>query len=149
MRIPRSNTATRKPSRGQRTIVIAPAVRLDRNYGEYSHFITTPNQEPSDQDASDTDSDESSSMRQIADSLNKAKNAGMHVVVLGNPIDGFVPNVYVPLVTAADNGRMQAQQIVSKLDLDAVSESNPKAIEVLLPNTDPSGQKQFVPSAGV
>lgn len=125
---------------GATTIVIAPAVRLDRNYGEYSHFITTPNQEPSDQDASDTDSDESSSMRQIADSLNKAKSAGMHVVVLGNPIDGFVPNVYVPLVTAADIGRMQAQQIVSKLDLDAVSESNPKAIEVLLPNTDPSGK---------
>ena len=35
---------------GATTIVIAPAVRLDRNYGEYSHFITTPNQEPSDQD---------------------------------------------------------------------------------------------------
>lgn len=129
-------SATQKAENSATTLIVAPAVSLDKTYGEYSHFITVSSQESSKQDSSSTKDVESTAIQTIASALNDAKKAGIHVIIIANPIDGFVPDVFVPLVTAEDIGRMQAQQVASKLDLDSATSTNPKAIEVLMPVAD-------------
>ena len=59
----------------------------------------------------------------------------MHIVLVSNTIDGFTPDVFVQCSTPEQIGELQANMLVSKLDLDKVSKGNPKAVEVLLPYT--------------
>ncbi|KFI62920.1 hypothetical protein [Bifidobacterium cuniculi] len=107
---------------GATTLVLAPAVAhhdLSRYYGDYVTAAT------SQEDAEALD--------RMADTLTLAREAGMRVVLLGNAVEGFTPDVQVPLVSARQIGQMQAEQLVSKLRLDSVSRGNPKYVEILVP----------------
>ncbi|NEG89622.1 hypothetical protein GFD25_06410 [Bifidobacterium aerophilum] len=122
------------------TLVVAPIADADdtvRQYGDYvSQSVTA------DDDATDTGSGTSSSrdaVSRLTSALNLARENGMHVVMLSDTVEGVQPDLYVRMSTAEQIGRIQAQKLVSKLDLDKVSADNPKNIEVLLPYTAESG----------
>lgn len=75
-------------------------------------------------------------------SLKLAKESGMHVVLMGNSIKGYKPDAFVRFSDAQAIGKLQAEKIVSKLELSKASKDNPKYIEVLMPYTavDESGE---------
>ena len=74
-------------------------------------------------------------MDRLVSSLKLAKESGMHVVLLGNSIEGYRPDAFVKFSDAQTIGKLQAEKMVSKLKLDKASKDNPKYIEVLLPYT--------------
>lgn len=71
----------------------------------------------------------------LVSSLKLAKESGMHVVLLGNSIEGYRPDAFAKFSDAQAIGRLQAEKIVAKLQLTKASKDNPKYIEVLLPYT--------------
>lgn len=148
------------------TLVVAPIYEADdaaQRYGDYvsRHIEWTSDTASDDADAADSsdssaaseatgpdgDADAGSTTSDTADyedsasrlvsALNLAQNSGMHVVLVSNTIDGFVPDVFVQMSTPEQIGTLQAEQLVSKLALDKASKDNPKSIEVLLPYSGP------------
>lgn len=142
------------------TLLVAPVVKADastRQYGDYvsQELSTKDTDEGSDSsDSSDasgsspgTSNDDSSTSEDSADttqseavdrlvsSLKLAKESGMHVVLMGNSIEGYKPDTFVKFSDAQSIGKLQAEKIVSKLELSKASKDNPKHIEVLLPYT--------------
>lgn len=141
------------------TLLVAPVVEADastRQYGDYiSQNLSTNDatdgeatsdgesseDDSSKDDSSNTESDSTASDEQaqavdrLVSSLKLAKESGMHVVLLGNSIEGYKPDAFVKFSDAQTIGKLQAEKMVSKLKLDKASKDNPKYIEVLLPYT--------------
>lgn len=114
------------------TLVIAPAVTSAPTAKYYSDLITQQIDMKSSA-TQDNDEQASTTIARLVNALQLARNHGMHVVVLATPIPNFTPDAFVSMTTARQIGKMQAQQLVSKLRLDTASKTNPKQIEVLLP----------------
>lgn len=137
------------------TLLVAPVVEADastRQYGDYvSQNLSTNDatdgeatsdgesseDDSSKDDSSNTESDSTASDEQaqavdrLVSSLKLAKESGMHVVLLGNSIEGYKPDAFVKFSDAQTIGKLQAEKMVSKLKLDKASKDNPKYIEVL------------------
>ena len=118
-----SSAATRS------TLIVAPAPRANVSSRQYGDYVT----QPVVKEAQDSERREAESRMRSA--LQLARKAGMHIVLVSNTIDGFTPDVFVQCSTPEQIGELQANMLVSKLDLDKVSKGNPKAVEVLLPYT--------------
>lgn len=87
-------------------------------------------------DSADTaDDTQAEAADRLVSSLKLAKESGMHVVLLGNSIEGYKPDAFVKFTDAQTIGKLQAEKVVSKLQLAKASKDNPKRIEVLLPYT--------------
>ena len=127
-----NSTSDDADSSDKTTLVVAPVAdttESDRQYGDYVSHAITWNGSSSDEDAQDY----AQSAERLVSALQLAQNEGMKVVLVSNTLQGFTPNVYVPMTTAEQIGQLQAKQLVSKLELDKTSSDNPKHIEVLLP----------------
>ena len=132
------------------TLLVAPVVEADastRQYGDYiSQNLSTNDatdgeatsdgesseDDSSKDDSSNTESDSTASDEQaqavdrLVSSLKLAKESGMHVVLLGNSIEGYKPDAFVKFSDAQTIGKLQAEKMVSKLKLDKASKDNPK-----------------------
>ena len=120
---------------GATTIIVAPVANPDattRQYGDYVRQDVTWNANAST-DESDEDRTRRESGERLADALTLARDSGMHVVLVSNQLQGFTPDLFVAFASPREIGRIQAQQLVRKLELDRTSADNPKYIEVLLP----------------
>lgn len=119
------------------TLIVAPVPENDdasRQYGDYVSHPITWNDDTSSPYYLDADVvAQRTSGERLASALQLAQDSGIHVIVLANPIQGFVPDAFVQIATAENIGEIQAEKLVSKLDLETVSAKNPKSIEVLLP----------------
>ncbi|MCI1211959.1 hypothetical protein [Bifidobacterium tibiigranuli] len=130
------------------TLIVAPVVQLgdaDTQYGDYaSHSVTwdaaggkSGGDDSTGTSGKSSADDSAATLRQAGDrlvsALKLARESGVHVIVLSNPIQGFTPDVFVQMSTAEQIGSLQAKLLASKLQLDKVSRDNPKSIEVLLP----------------
>lgn len=127
-----NSTSDDADSSDKTTLVVAPVAdttESDRQYGDYVSHAITWNGSSSDEDAQDY----AQSAERLVSALQLAQNEGMKVVLVSNTLQGFTPDVYVPMTTAEQIGQLQAKQLVSKLELDKTSSDNPKHIEVLLP----------------
>ena len=116
------------------TLVVAPVTASDavtRQYGDYVRQDVTWSEESNG--LNDTERTRRAAGERLANALSLAQESGMHVVLVSNQLQGFTPDLFVAFATARDIGRIQAQQLVSKLELDRTSADNPKNIEVLLP----------------
>ena len=74
--------------------------------------------------------------------LGAAQEAGVTVINLGSPIEGFTANVQGELSSPWLIGRLQALGIVNKLHLASTVENQPQAVEVLIPYNDESFAQQ-------
>lgn len=145
------------------TIIVAPALQsssVTRQYGDYTSHITNARTEGQLSDSSadrmgkkaDTTHDHSDSLadkdayQRLVSALQLAQKNGMHVVLLANDIHEIVPDLFVSMSTAEEIGRLQAQQLVSKLEFDKASANNPRYIEVLLPKEDSLAQAEELPT---
>lgn len=130
-------------SKSGTTLVVAPVTDLsesDRQYGDYAKHDITWDADAADEDAKD----HAQSAQRLVSALRLAQNEGMKVVLVSNTLQGYVPDVYAPMVTAEQIGQLQAKELVSKLELGKASSNDPKQIEVLLPydETDEHGSKE-------
>lgn len=107
------------------TLIIAPAIASSDVTRYYSDYVTVPTVEE------DTEIQES--FQRLSSALQLAQNAGMHVILIGQSIENFTPDVFICLATAQDIGKAQAQQLVSKLRLPSATADNPKHVEIILP----------------
>ncbi|NEG77500.1 hypothetical protein [Bifidobacterium avesanii] len=116
------------------TLIVAPVSNPDaitRQYGDYvRRDVTWSEQTTGETDAAKT---RRTAGERLVAALKLAKESGMHVVLVSNQLQGFTPDLFVAFGTAHEIGRIQAAQLVSKLELDRTSADNPKYIEVLLP----------------
>lgn len=71
--------------------------------------------------------------KRLATSLQLAKKAGVHVIIIARTVPGFQPDVLFHLSDAKSIGETQAATLVQKLALDRATQDNPRYIEVLLP----------------
>lgn len=71
--------------------------------------------------------------KRLATSLQLAKKAGVHVIMVARTVPGFQPDVLFHLSDAKSIGETQAATLVQKLALDRATQDNPRYIEVLLP----------------
>lgn len=138
------------------TLVVAPVAAADQVTRQYGDYVSWPLTWKTPAGSSGTSSPSASSSpgasgssnagnsasaqtaaagERLVSALKLARNNGMRVVLLSNPIQGYTPDVFVQLSTAEQIGAVQAQKLVSKLALDKASAQNPKTIEVLLPYT--------------
>ncbi|KFI51882.1 hypothetical protein [Bifidobacterium callitrichos] len=122
------------------TIIVAPVVDADPSTRQYGDYVTQPvdasdstDNGSSGSSAQNTDENEQDAYNRLDSALKLAKDAGMHVVLLSNGVDGFSPDAFVRFSTAEQIGALQATKLIAKLDLDKASKDNPKAIEVLIP----------------
>lgn len=101
------------------------------------------------QNSQQADSGHDTAAARLIAALKLAQNNGMHVVMLSNTLQGYAPDVYVRMATAALIGRVQATRLVSKLQLARASAENPKVIEILLPYSpdDTDAAQQFARQA--
>lgn len=111
-----------------RTLVVAPAVRTAESTKYYGDYATQTLESTTDDDAKTKEA-----LDRTVAALNRAKSAGVHVIVLSTRIPGFTPDAFVSICDAEQIGRMQAQQLVNKLELDKTSRDNPRRIEIMLP----------------
>ena len=137
------NGSEHSSSKGGTTLVVAPVADLsesDRQYGDYAGHDITWDSDASDEDAKDY----AQSAQRLVSALRLAQNEDMRVVLVSNTLQGYVPDVYVPMATAEQIGKLQARELVSKLELDKTSSNAPKQIEVLLPydETDEHGDEE-------
>ena len=116
------------PEAQSTTLVVAPAAPMTDTVKRYGDYVT---QSLAEENATDESLDES--LSRMTRALGLAKKAGMHVVVVATPLPRFTPDAFVSLCSAREIGRLQARQLVSKLQLDSASRYNPKYIEILLP----------------
>lgn len=126
------NGTEHSSTKAKTTLVVAPVAEMpesDRQYGDYARHDITWNSDASDED----EQDYAQSAQRLVSALQLAQNEGMKVVLISNTLQGYAPDVYVPMTTAEQIGQLQAKQLVSKLELDKTSSDNPKHIEVLLP----------------
>ncbi len=120
---------------GETTLIVAPCASTDKTVAQYGDYVTKPDT------SSDTGNDAAS--ERLSSALELAKKSGLHVIVLSNDISGVTPDVVVRMSTANMIGRLQAKQLVSKLQLGAASASNPKILEIMLP-VSPSSEESNV-----
>lgn len=123
------------------TLVVAPCASTDSTTTQYGDYVTTP------LDADDSSSTDTEADQRLASALTLARKSGMHVIVLSNDIGGFSPDAFVQMSTARSIGEIQAKQLVSKLQLDSASATNPKTIEVFLPVGSAKDEDQSVSMA--
>lgn len=137
-----------EPKASEITLVVAPAAQPDDSTSQYGNYageqIDLPDDTGDTDDANDAndanDSEQTDeqyhweqAVRRMSTTLDLAKEAGMHVILVSNTIEGFTPDAYVTLSDAERIGAVQASKLVDKLKLDTVSVDNPKSIELLLP----------------
>ncbi|MGO5288403.1 hypothetical protein [Pseudoscardovia suis] len=92
--------------------------------------------------SSSTDSADANAVYSLAHMLGAAQEAGVTVINLGSPIEGFTANVQGELSSPWLIGRLQALGIVNKLHLASTVENQPQAVEVLIPYNDESFAQQ-------
>ena len=142
------------------TLIVAPAAETQTSTRQYGDYVSqtsgtatdrTGSDEAGSTDASEStdtpesanasssdnasDSTDTESMPRMANALQLAKDSGMHVVLVANPVKDFTPDAFVELSTAERIGQIQASKLADKLQLDTISKDNPKAVEILLPYT--------------
>ncbi|KFI97386.1 hypothetical protein [Bifidobacterium stellenboschense] len=127
------------------TLIVAPAVSMDSSTRQYGDYVTRPQSESSSDtsqsgstgtDSTDTsagDEAQDDAYARLASALQLAQDSGMHVVLLANGVDDITSDAFVRFSTAEQIGRVQAQKLVTKLDLAKASKDNPKAVEVFIP----------------
>ena len=126
------NGTEHSSTKAKTTLVVAPVAEMpesDRQYGDYARHDITWNSDASDED----EQDYAQSAQRLVSALQLAQNEGMKVVLISNTLQGYAPDVYVPMTTAEQIGELQAKELVNKLELDKASSDAPKQIEVLLP----------------
>ena len=126
------NGTEHSSTKAKTTLVVAPVAEMpesDRQYGDYARHDITWNSDASDED----EQDYAQSAQRLVSALQLAQNEGMKVVLISNTLQGYAPDVYVPMTTAEQIGERQAKELVNKLELDKASSDAPKQIEVLLP----------------
>ena len=133
-----TDSAGADPDAQSMTLVVAPAAPMTDTVKRYGDYATQSLAQGADAEKNATDAPLDESLSRMSRALGLAKKAGMHVVVLATPLPGFTPDAFVSLCSAREIGRLQARQLVSKLQLDSVSRYNPKYIEILLPYTEDS-----------
>lgn len=133
-----TDSAGADPDAQSMTLIVAPAAPMTDTVKRYGDYATQSLAQGADAEKNTTDAPLDESLSRMSRALGLAKKAGMHVVVLATPLPGFTPDAFVSLCSAREIGRLQARQLVSKLQLDSVSRYNPKYIEILLPYTEDS-----------
>ena len=126
------NGTEHSSTKAKTTLVVAPVAEMpesDRQYGDYARHDITWNSDASDED----EQDYAQSAQRLVSALQLAQNEGMKVVLISNTLQGYAPDMYVPMTTAEQIGELQAKELVNKLELDKASSDAPKQIEVLLP----------------
>lgn len=109
------------------TLIVAPASQTNASSRQYGDYVTQPVVKGAQ------DSEQREAENRMRSALQLARKAGMHVVLVSNTVSGFTPDAFVQCSTPEQIGELQANMLVSKLDLGKVSRDNPKSIEVLLP----------------
>ncbi len=121
------------------TLIVAPALSTDSSTTQYGDYVTkasASNTANASSSSSSSDSEtKSTSIAQLKDSLQKAQNAGMRVILISQHVKGFTPDVFVNMSSAHQIGILQARQLVSKLKLNSSTSKNPVSIEILLPSS--------------
>lgn len=119
------------------TLIVAPVAVSDDASRQYGDYASHPVSWKSAARASDVDAQSQAAVREAGErlvtALQLARDNGMHVIILANPVQGFTPDLFVQMSTAEQIGEVQAKKLVSKLALDKVSATSPKSIEMLLP----------------
>lgn len=111
------------------TLLVAPVVEADASTRQYGDYVSqnlstndatdgeaTSDGESSEDDSSNTESDSTASDEQaqavdrLVSSLKLAKESGMHVVLLGNSIEGYKPDAFVKFSDAQTIGKLQAER---------------------------------------
>lgn len=85
----------------------------------------------------------------LADALRDASRKGMTVVLAGDGIEGYVPDVAVATADAEDIGRIQAESLVDRLELEKATADSPKSVEILLPYDPDAGESAKRTAEGV
>ena len=125
------NGTEHSSTKAKTTLVVAPVAEMpesDRQYGDYARHDITWNSDASDED----EQDYAQSAQRLVSALQLAQNEGMKVVLISNTLQGYAPDMYVPMTAAEQIGELQAKELVNKLELDKASSDAPKQIEVLL-----------------
>lgn len=124
------------------TLVVAPVSESDKVTQQYGDFASQPIDAEANEELS------SEAVSRLVSALRLARESGMHVVLLSNPIAGAEVDAFVSMSTASLIGRTQAERMVGKLQLDKASKDNPKAIEVMLPvDLDSDASQRFAQEA--
>lgn len=128
-----TDSASADPEAQTTTLVVAPAAPMTDTVKRYGDYVSQSFAQGAGAEENTTDESLDESLSRMTRALGLAKKAGMHVVVVASPLPGFTPDAFVSLCSAREIGRLQARQLVSKLQLDSASRYNPKHIEILLP----------------
>lgn len=138
------------------TLIIAPAVQsssIARQYGDYTNQIlglpkqsqsANPDSQPGAADSSSQEQGMKDAYNRLVSSIQLAQENGMHVILLSDYLNETRPDLFVNMSSAEEIGRLQAQQLVSKLELNKADANNPRYIEVLLPKESATVDSSYV-----
>ncbi|RSX52276.1 Periplasmic binding protein domain-containing protein [Bifidobacterium callimiconis] len=126
------------------TIIIAPVAQPDDTTRQYGDYITQTLRTSTD-DTTGDDTTQAQQAASLSQALAKAKDDGIHVILVSNTIDGYTPDAYVGMSTIREIAHTQASLLADKLVLSKATKDNPKSIEILLPSNgdDTADQEAF------
>ena len=93
------NGTEHSSTKAKTTLVVAPVAEMpesDRQYGDYARHDITWNSDASDED----EQDYAQSAQRLVSALQLAQNEGMKVVLISNTLQGYAPDMYVPMTAA-------------------------------------------------
>ena len=120
-------------------VLLAPAFALDsttKHYGTLLGDGTQPLSTGVDSAASQNDDDaltETEAEKSLAASAKKMRAKGTSVILMARSVPNLSADAFVKTTNAYDIGKLQATQMEAKLELSQAKTTNPKRIEVLVP----------------
>lgn len=116
-----SEKSSSAADRAKPILLVAPISENRKLFSDYGAYLSVSQRS------------EPEGAAQMRASLESARAQGATIIILGQKIAGFQPDLYAPLVTAYRIGQVQAEQLVRKLKLRQTTIDHPQSIEILLP----------------
>lgn len=139
-----SSTASSTDSQDAASDDDAPAAAdSDKNTDNNTTDDTNGNTDSASAASGSAASDTDAAIARLNSSITLARESGMHVIMLSNNVTGVSPDALVRFSTARQIGQIQAEKLVTKLDLGKTNKDNPKTVEVLLPISAKSGTAEY------
>lgn len=106
---------------------------------------TSRTPESSNNDHHDDDEDDQSAQTQLSHQLTQLTHTGVRVIECARQLAGYTPSLFIQTIDPYQIGRLQAQQVASKIELDQATSRDPRRLIILVPgSSDDSFSHEFL-----
>lgn len=116
-----------------------------RSASENSSVSSSQSEDSDGSDDPETDSSDMADQTTLASQLTHLEKSGVHVVLCARRIRGYRLSMFIETMSPYEVGRLQAQQVASKIKLSEATPRNPRRMIILAPGSvDDAVSHEFI-----